>query len=165
MKQVPSIFRSMLGQYSGLLDLMMGSRAASMPTFPLNTDGIDPSGSNVTIRNINITNFDDAVAIKPSYNDRVVGKDGCSQDMLIENINVKFGIGMAVGSMHPKDTHACIRRIQFKHINFEYPMKAIYVKTNPGNSGTGEIRDILYEDIKIRNPLYWNIYIGPQQQK
>jgi polygalacturonase len=36
-----------------------------MPTFPLNTDGIDPSGTNVIIRNINITNYDDAVAVKP----------------------------------------------------------------------------------------------------
>jgi len=43
-------------------------------------------------------------------------------------------------------------------------MKAIYVKTNPGN-GTGEIKDILYENIKIHFPVWWNIYIGPQQQK
>jgi len=33
----------------------------SWPVFPLNTDGIDPAGSNVTIRNVNITNFDDSI--------------------------------------------------------------------------------------------------------
>ena len=40
--------------------------AKGLPTFPLNTDGIDPSGANVHIRNVKITNFDDAVAVKPS---------------------------------------------------------------------------------------------------
>ena len=53
---------------------------------PLNTDGIDPAGSNVTIRNINITNFDDAVAVKPSHRAFSVAKDGCSQDITVENV-------------------------------------------------------------------------------
>ena len=39
----------------------------TLPIFPLNTDGIDPRGSNVLIERVNITNFDDAVAVKPSY--------------------------------------------------------------------------------------------------
>lgn len=38
----------------------------NIPTFPLNTDGIDPSGTNIHIRNVTITNFDDAVAVKPA---------------------------------------------------------------------------------------------------
>ena len=41
-------------------------------------------------------------------------------------------------------------------------MKAIYVKTNPGDEGTGEITDILYENINIYNPIWYGIYIGPQ---
>jgi len=36
----------------------------NLPTFPLNTDGIDPRGKNALIERINITNYDDAVAIK-----------------------------------------------------------------------------------------------------
>ena len=118
----------------------------SAPTMPLNTDGIDPSGSNVTIRNVNITNFDDAVAVKPSNKGSKVAKDGCSQDILVENANVKFGVGMTIGSVPPNGNHACIRRVTFRNIDFEYPLKALYVKTNPGG-GSGEIRDILYEDI------------------
>ena len=43
-------------------------------------------------------------------------------------------------------------------------MKAIYIKTNPG-TGTGEITDILYENIKIHNPIWYGIYIGPQQME
>ena len=33
--------------------------------FPLNTDGIDVRGKNVLIEKVNITNYDDAVAVKP----------------------------------------------------------------------------------------------------
>ena len=40
----------------------------SYPIFPLNTDGIDPSGTNVRIENVKITNYDDAVAVKPAHN-------------------------------------------------------------------------------------------------
>ena len=50
----------------------------SMPTNPLNTDGIDPAGSNITITRVNITNFDDAIAVKPSSGRFVVAKDGCT---------------------------------------------------------------------------------------
>ena len=35
--------------------------------FPLNTDGVDPHGSNILIERLNITNFDDAVAVKGSH--------------------------------------------------------------------------------------------------
>lgn len=45
-----------------------------------------------------------------------------------------------------------------------YPFKAIYIKTNPGE-GTGEIKNILYENITIDTPIWWGIYIGPQQMK
>lgn len=38
----------------------------NFPTFPLNTDGIDPAGTNILIRNVNITSYDDAVAVKPA---------------------------------------------------------------------------------------------------
>jgi len=39
----------------------------TLPTYPLNTDGIDPWGTNILIERIKITNFDDAVAVKPMY--------------------------------------------------------------------------------------------------
>ena len=41
------------------------SGGKTLPMFPLNTDGIDPHGSNILIERVNITNFDDAIAIKP----------------------------------------------------------------------------------------------------
>jgi len=72
-----------------------------------------------------------------------------------------FGVGMSIGSVSPDVNHHCVRRVSFNNINFEYPMKAIYIKTNPGNEGTGEIRDISFENIKIHNPIWYAIYIGP----
>ena len=39
----------------------------TVPIFPLNTDGLDPSGANILIERLNITCFDDAVAIKPAH--------------------------------------------------------------------------------------------------
>ena len=41
--------------------------ALDIPTFPLNTDGIDPSGVDVLIEDINVQNFDDVVAVKPMH--------------------------------------------------------------------------------------------------
>jgi polygalacturonase len=98
---------------------------------PLNTDGIDPAGSNVLIENVNITCFDDAVAIKPSKGSFRVAKDGCSQDIVVRNANFKFGVGATIGSVPPSQYHACVRRVHFHDINFEYPLKAIYIKSNP----------------------------------
>ena len=69
--------------YMEVIDYIFSGKTdwTSWPTMPLNTDGIDPSGSNVTIKNIKITNWDDAIAIKPSHQTSVVARDGCSQDI------------------------------------------------------------------------------------
>jgi polygalacturonase len=48
-----------------MFDLRFGG--VSIPTYPLNTDGIDPSGTNIIIRNMTITSHDDAVAVKPAH--------------------------------------------------------------------------------------------------
>ena len=135
----------------------------SWPVFPLNTDGIDPYGSNITIRNVEFRNWDDAVAVKPCDNlSYKIAKDGCSQDILVENATVMFGVGMSIGSVSPSPNHKCVRRVTFKDIKFDYPIKAIYVKTNPGDSGSGEISDITYQNITINNAIWYAIYIGPQ---
>ena len=51
------------------------------------------------------------------------------------------------------------------HVNFSYPFKAIYVKTNSGKEGFGIIGNIVYQDIRIHSPILWPIYTSPQQQK
>eukprot|EP00049_Salpingoeca_infusionum_P017791 m.354377 g.354377 ORF g.354377 m.354377 type:complete len:452 (+) comp16994_c0_seq1:307-1662(+) len=136
--------------------------AMSIPTFPLNTDGIDPAGKNVHIYNCTIENFDDAVAVKPCNGGYT--KASCSQDILVENCTVYLGVGMTIGSVPPNEKVNCVRNVTFRNVRSITPIKAIYVKTNPGNTGSGIISNITYENFNITDPLWWSIYIGPQQQ-
>lgn len=52
-----------------------------IPLFPLNTDGIDPSGARMHIYNITVQNFDDVVVPKPSHKGFMEGD--CTQDMVV----------------------------------------------------------------------------------
>lgn len=72
-----------------------------------------------------------------------------------------MGVGMTIGSVPPNANHACIRNVTFRNINFYFPFKAVYVKSNPGVNGDGIIENILYENLWIFEPIWWNIYIGP----
>ena len=142
----------------GEFDMKLG-----IPTFPLNTDGIDPSGSNILIRNVNITSYDDSIAVKPANKGNKIAK--CAENILAENLITYMGVGMTIGSVPPNDNYACIRNVTFRNIVQHFPLKAIYVKTNPGTHGSGCIENILYENFTINDPVWWAIYIGPQQQK
>ena len=44
-----------------------------------------------------------------------------------------------------------------------YPIKGIYVKPNPGDHGDGLIQNITYENFVMETPIWWAIWIGPQQ--
>lgn len=134
-----------------------------IPLFPLNTDGVDPAGKNITISNCFIENYDDAVAVKPLQQSDKLAK--CSEDILIQNCSVSFGVGMTVGSVPPSLSVNCVNNVTFRDISFKTPFKAIYIKTNPGYEGSGIISNIRYENIDIESPVWWAIYIGPQQQK
>jgi polygalacturonase len=57
-----------------------------IPMFPLNTDGIDPSGINFLIENVTITNYDDAVAVKPNNGGSKMSN--CTQNITVRNVNV-----------------------------------------------------------------------------
>ena len=132
-----------------------------VPMFPFNTDGIDPSGQNILIQNITVENYDDAVAVKPSR----LKETGCTENVTVENANIIRSVGMSIGSVPPNSKINCIRNVTFRNINFTYPFKAIYVKTNSGKEGYGIIDNIVYQNISIHEPILWPIYIGPQQQK
>ena len=134
-----------------------------LPTFPLNTDGFDPAATNVLIERVNLTSFDDAVAVKPCRADGVYCT--CSSNVLVRNAVVYWGVGMTIGSVPPNDRLNCVRNVTFEHIVFFQPFKAIYVKSNPGDNGKGLIQDITYRHITIHTPLWYPIWIGPQQQQ
>ena len=136
----------------------------SWPSFPLNTDGLDLWGSNINVENVKIKTYDDAVVPKPC-NSHIcpVAKNGCTRDIYVRNATQIFGVGMSIGSVPPNKYGACVQNVTFEEIDFQYPLKAIYVKTNPGNKGYGIISDITYDRVNMYNPVWWGVYIGPQQ--
>jgi polygalacturonase len=85
-----------------------------LPTYPLNTDGIDPAGSNVYIRNVTITSHDDSVAVKPSHTGFKYAI--CSENITVENATTYLGVGMTIGSVPPHPLHRCVRNVTFRNI-------------------------------------------------
>ena len=77
---------------------------------------------------------------------------------------------MTIGTVAPiKGFYRCVRNVQFMNIKMYHPFKAIYIKNNPGETESmvpgsgGEITNILYDNFEIHRPIWWGIYIGPQQ--
>jgi hypothetical protein len=140
------------------------------PMFPFNTDGIDVAGVNIHIYNISVTNYDDAIVIKANNHDRETlnGTDmSCTSNALVEDISVRFGVGLSIGSVSAK-TDSCIKNVIFQNIVAYYPIKFIYIKTGavPDDGyPLARIDNVTYRNMKAYNPLLWAIYLGPQQQK
>ena len=86
-------------------------------------------GRNIHIRNCNIENFDDAVAVKPLNGNNKIAQ--CSENVLVENVYIKYGLGASIGSVPPNAAVNCVRNVTFRNIQFESPVKAIYVKVRP----------------------------------
>ena len=145
---------------------MNGIGGRTLPMYALNTDGIDPRGKNALIERINITNYDDAVAIKG------ITKNGtyatCSENIIVRDCNIWFGVGMTIGSVVPHNDFSCVRNVQFLNHKFYHPFKAVYIKNNPGETDSmlpgsgGQVSNILYDNLEIHRPIWWSIYIGPQ---
>ena len=137
----------------------------SFRMFPFNTDGIDVSGENITIENITVENADDVVAIKPMNRAQV---PSCTRNIFVYNVITFIGVGMSVGSVPPHKDSNCVSDIIFENITMKNPIKSVYIKSNSGSDDpnqSGLIRNILYKNIIIEDPILWPIYIGPQQQK
>jgi polygalacturonase len=110
----------------------------------------------VHIYNVTITNFDDAVAVKP-LNSEVYNNS--TRNILVENSTVRYGVGMTIGSVPPhinvcqhRPDHAAslvtlrlhtkvnsVQDVVFRNIHFETPIKGIYIKSNPGDGSSAEI--------------------------
>jgi polygalacturonase len=134
-----------------------------VPMFPLNTDGIDVAGRDIVVRNVSVQNFDDSVCIKPLNQQSALVP--CTENVLVEDVRITYGVGASVGSVPPKTSVNCIRNVTFRNIVFDKPIKGIYVKPNPGTHGTGIIDQITYENIVGRDALWWAIWVSTQQQK
>ena len=145
-----------------------GSYSSTLQPEDLNTDGIDPMGRDIFIHDCNIQNDDDSIAVKPLSNDYVGDEHlTCTENVLIENTRLT-GFGASIGSVPPHPDHNCVRNITFRNISMPGTGKGIYIKSNPtcaaDGSKTAEITNILYEHVDIKKPLWFSIWIGPQQQ-
>jgi hypothetical protein len=131
----------------------------------LNTDGIDVAGSDIIVSRSSVTNFDDSVCVKPSAGYAAVS-GGCSRNVTISDIDVTYGVGVSMGSVPPEVGGNCIDGVVAKRLSFQSPLKAIYIKPNPSKKQTavGGIANILYENVIIRDALWWAIWVGTQQQ-
>jgi polygalacturonase len=126
-----------------------------------NTDGFDVRGKNIHIHDVNIWTQDDTIAVKSQNQNNFQSQ--CSENMLFERINAS-GVGLTIGSIGPSYNHSCIRNITFKDCTMHNTFKGIYMKSRPGpNGSTGEITNILYDNITIINATQWAVWIGPQQ--
>lgn len=138
-----------------------------VPVFPLNTDGIDPSGINITIEHCYIENFDDAVAIKSQDGNSHVSH--CTQNVYVHNLTVHLGVGATIGSVTPSTAGpygSCIRNVTFDVVRFYEAIKAVYIKTNPAvPGGKGLIDQISYKNLEVYGSIWYPIYIGPQQEE
>ena len=146
------------------------SKLSSSIMFPFNTDGIDVIGQDIHLHHLNISNYDDSVAVKPSRVTNLPLENrsmNCSQDILVEEVIIFRGVGLSIGSVSSTKDN-CIRNIFFRNIQANQPLKLIYIKTG-GLDGATEpqalIENITYSNIIATNSLMYPIYIGPQQQK
>ena len=135
----------------------------------LNTDGLDPSGSDFYVHRVSISNDDDSIAVKPSYFGSV-GVDGtkydCSQNMLFEDMTLT-GFGASIGSVPPGVPRKCVDAITMRNVSMPGTGKGIYIKSNGNDCNGGQtslLSNLVFEDFVIEEPFWYAIWIGPQQQ-
>ena len=81
-------------------------------------------------------------------------------------VQVTHGLGMSIGEIRPSTSRSCIEDVVFRNIQFTEPFKAVYVKADTGSSnkvGSASVRNITWENLKISEPLWYAVYVGPQQ--
>ena len=137
-----------------------------VPSIPqvwaLNTDGVDIWGSDGLVENITVLNYDDVVAIKPSNLGMKYSQ--CSRNIHVRDVISYYGVGQTIGSVPPDVNVNCVQDILFENVVQYEPLKGIYIKTNPGDQGSGIIHNITYRNITMHSPLWYPIWIGPQQE-
>lgn len=119
-----------------------------------NTDGIDVSGNNVHVHDVDIWNQDDCIAVKDA-------PSGISQNMLFERVNAS-GLGLTVGSIGG----TAVKNITFRDSFLYRTSKGIYMKfrIDEWRETPGLIEDVVYENITMVEPEWWGVWIGPAQQ-
>jgi polygalacturonase len=104
------------------------------PSDSPNTDAIDPSGHRIVIRDCEIDNGDDNVALHAG-----------SSDILVENLTCLHGHGISVGS----GTAGGLSHVVVRNCTFDGTDNGLRIKSYRG--GGGEVKDFLYYNITMKN--------------
>jgi Glycosyl hydrolases family 28 len=127
-----------------------------------NTDGIDVSGTNVHVHDVDIWTQDDCIAVKDNT---LIAPLYESTNMLFERVNCS-GLGFVIGSIGG----STVRNITFRNSYLHKSVKGIYLKFRTRGDFwternlTGVIQDVTFENITMEQPLQWPIWMGPAQQ-
>jgi polygalacturonase len=117
------------------------------PSTSPNTDGIDPSGSNILIENCNIADGDDDIAVKPN-------STYCS-NIIITNCTIGSGHGISVGGQ----TIDGLDGMTVTDITFNGTTDGLRLKAGRGFGGL--VENVTYSNITMTNveyPIYITSY-------
>jgi polygalacturonase len=54
-----------------------------------------------------------------------------------------------------------VKNVVFRNVQMTMPIKGVYIKSNPGDTGDALVKNITYLNISMTHPIWWGIYIGP----
>jgi polygalacturonase len=122
----------------------------------LNTDGIDPMGTDIWIHDCIVQNADDSIAVKPppggNETSLLHGRFhyNCTRNVTIENM-VLTGFGASIGSVGPTMFNACVDQVVFRNISMPGTGKGIYIKSDASSclgGNSSQITNVLYVSMK-----------------
>jgi polygalacturonase/pectin methylesterase-like acyl-CoA thioesterase len=108
-----------------------------------NTDGIDPSGSNILITGCTIDTGDDCIAVKAGARFDP-GQPSC-QNILVTGCTFLRGHGMSVGS----ETNGALKNMIVENCTFDGTDAGIRLKSSRGRGGL--VEDLIYRNLTMKN--------------
>ncbi|KAJ5342834.1 hypothetical protein N7541_011958 [Penicillium brevicompactum] len=140
-KNPPNVFNSVKGDSKKVVfsDLKMDATSKS-DNEPKNTDGFDIGAStDVTIKNVNVSNDDDCVAFKPGAN-----------GITVTDITCIGSHGLSVGSLG-KSSDDFVKNVYVSGATMINSTKAAGIKTYPsgGSHGVSTVSNVTFTDVVV----------------
>ena len=138
---------------SACRDVTIDGVTIKAPPDAPNTDGIDPSGWNYSIRRCTIDVGDDCIALKPSALIEP-GQPSC-RDFIIENCTFLHGHGLSIGGQTPGG----LQTMTVRDCAFQGTVAGIRMKANRGSGGP--VENVSYDNLTmkdVRTPILITSY-------
>ena len=124
-------------------DVTIQGITITAPANAHNTDGMDPSGSNILIDKCMVDTGDDDIAIKPADPEK-------NRNFTITNCDFRRGHGLSIGS----GTNGGLENMLVSHCTFSGTDAGIRIKTTRDRGGL--VKNVTYDHItmtKVKNPI------------